>query len=75
MHMLPLLGDNHCLPLSHMAKHFIWIEETGERINEFDIGYMINPNFYVNKLFRDQVEKCNNTTFGALTQPFIKNTL
>ena len=36
---------------------------------------MINPNLHVNKAFRYQVEKCMNTTFGALTQPLIKSTL
>ena len=28
-----LLGNNHCLPLSHMAKRFICLEETNQRIN------------------------------------------
>ena len=28
MHMQSLLGTNHRLPLSHMAKSYIWIEET-----------------------------------------------
>ena len=27
MPMLSLLEANHCLPLFHMAKHFIWINE------------------------------------------------
>ena len=27
MTMLSLLGDNHRLPLFHMAKRFIWINE------------------------------------------------
>ena len=49
MPMLPLLGDNHRLPLLYMDKPFIWLEETGERINEFEVGYMINPSLYVNK--------------------------
>ena len=75
MAMLPLLGGNHFLPLLHMAKHFIWIEETGKRINQFEIGYMIDPSLYVNKAFKEQVEKCINTTFGELSQNFIKNTL
>ena len=34
MPMLPLLVANNCLPLLHMAKGFIWIEETGKFINE-----------------------------------------
>ena len=29
MPMLPLLRYNHCLPLLHISKHFICIEETG----------------------------------------------
>ena len=30
---------------------------------------------YVNKFFRYQLEKCTHTTFGELTQSFIKSTL
>ena len=30
-----LLGTNHRLPLSHMAKSYIWLEEKNQRINEF----------------------------------------
>ena len=53
-----------------MAKSFIWIEETSELINEFDIGYMIYPTLHNNKAFKEQVEKCMNNIFGALTQLF-----
>ena len=42
MHMLPMFGDNDRLPSLHMDKLFIWLEETCERINEFDTGYMIS---------------------------------
>ena len=55
-----------------MAKSFIWINETSERINEFAIGYMINPTLHVNKSFKERVEKYMNNKFGLLTQPFIK---
>ena len=68
-------GGNHRLPLLHMAKLFIWIEETKELINEFEIGFMINLSLHVNKAFREQVDKCMNNMFGSLTQHFIKNTL
>ena len=53
MTMLLLFWDNHRLPLLHMAERFIWIEEKGECINEFEIGYMINPRFCVNKAFKE----------------------
>ena len=71
MPILPLLGGNHRLPLLHMSKSLIWIEETEERINEFEIGYMINPNFHVDKYFKEQVINGMNNMFGALTQPFM----
>ena len=72
--MLSLLGANHLPPLFHMAKSFIWLNETKKHINEFTIGYMINPDMNVNKTFREQVDKFMFTAFGAITQPFIKAT-
>ena len=74
MPMIPLLGANHCLPSFHMAERLIWINETKKRINEFTIGYMINTGLNVNKSFREQVGKCMYTTFGKITQHFIKAT-
>ena len=44
-------------------------------IDEFSIGYMINPGLNIKKSFRDQVEKCMYATFGEITQPIIKATL
>ena len=52
MPMLPLLGANHRIPLLQMAEHFIWLEESGERISEFNIGYIINPDLHVKKAFK-----------------------
>ena len=69
--MQSLLGDYHRLPLLHMAKHFIFLEETNQRINEFSIGYMMNPNLSINKAFKEQVTKCMKTKFGAMTQQHI----
>ena len=67
MPMLSLLGANHRLPLLHMAKRFIWLEEIKERINEFSIGYMMSSKLNINKPFREQVHKCMNNTFGKKT--------
>ena len=36
---------------------------------------MINPNFNINKAFREQVDKSMNTTFGPITQTHIRSTL
>ena len=75
MPMQSLLGTNHRLPLSHMAKSYIWLEETRERNNEFSIGYMTNPTLNIRKSFKEQVTKCMKTTFGAITQPHISKIL
>ena len=75
MPMLSLLGANHRLPLFHMDKSFIWVNETRQRINEFTIGYMINTNLNIKKAFREQVDKCMKTTFGPIIQPHIRATL
>ena len=73
--MQSLLEDNHLLPLFHMDKSFIWLEEKKERINDFFIGCMINPTLNINKAFIEQVNKCIKTTLGAITQPHIKTIL
>ena len=53
--MLSLLGANHRLPLFHMDKFFILLNETKTFINKFTIEYMINRNLNVDKTFREQV--------------------
>ena len=70
-----MLWDIHRLSSFHMATSFILLKETKERINEFSIGYMINPKLNINKAFRKQVNKCMNNTFGAITHAHIKTTL
>ena len=67
MNIQSLLGTNHCLPLSHMVKSYIWLEEKNQRINELSVGYMMNPNLGINKSIREQVKICMKTTFGAMT--------
>ena len=47
--MQSLLGDNNRLPLFNIAKMFICIEETKERIKELSIRYMIYPTLNINK--------------------------
>ena len=56
MPMLSLFGAYHHPPLFHMDKRYILLNEKKQRINEFTIGYMINPGLNVNKAFIEQVE-------------------
>ena len=59
-----MLENNHCLPLSNMAKSYIWLLKKNQRINEFSIGYMMNQNMSMIKVFREQVKVCMKTTFS-----------
>ena len=43
-------------------------------MNEFPIGYMINPRLNINKAFIEQVDKCMNNKFVPITQLFIRET-
>ena len=70
--MESLLGTNHRLPLSHMAKSYIWLEETKQLKNQFSIGYMINPTLNIKKSFKEQVTKCMKTTLVATNKPHIR---
>ena len=56
--MQSFLVANHRMPLSHMAKSYMWLKETKECINEFSIGYIIPPTFNINKSFKEQVTEC-----------------
>ena len=56
MHIQSLLGTNHRLPLSYMAKSYIWLEETYQRINEVSIGYIINPNMSIKNLSKSKLK-------------------
>ena len=49
-----------------------FINTAKERMNQFAIGYMTNPTLHVNKVFRDQVEKCLNETFYQITMKGIR---
>ena len=73
--MKSLLGTNCRMPLLHMSKSYIWIEETNQRINEFSIGYMMNQTFNRNIYFIDQVKICFKNTFGPDTNTDIAKTL
>ena len=63
-----LCGDNHRLPLSHMAKSYIWLEEINQRTNEFSIGYMMNPNLHQKNNFIEQVKVCLKTHIWYIYQ-------
>ena len=58
-----------------MSKSYIWLEETNQRIDEFSIGYMMNPNLNRNRSFKDQVKVCLKKKFGPDTNTHIAKRL
>ena len=49
-----IVGVQSFSTVIYLAKHFIWIEETGELINEFEIRYIINPILHVKKTLKNK---------------------
>ena len=41
--LMPLVGVNNFQPILHMSKIMVNCYSTDETINQFSIGYMINP--------------------------------
>ena len=46
-----------------------------KNVNQFSIGYMINPYLHINKMFKTQVEKFLGCSFSIKTMQSIKNCL
>ena len=70
--LMPLVGVNHCQPILHMTKIIVHCYYTDEIINQFAIGYMINPSLNCNKVLRIQAKKCLSISFAARTMENIK---
>ena len=49
--LFSLIRVNHRKPLINMSKRMVCIYATDEQINQFAIGYVINPSLHVNKVF------------------------
>ena len=49
--LFPLVEVNHPQPILHISKRMVHIYYIDDIINQFAIGYMINPSLHVNKVF------------------------
>ena len=54
-YFLPLLGVNHCQILLNMPKILVYNYTTEKCINQFVIGYMINPTLHVRRVPSQEV--------------------
>ena len=75
LEMQSMLGTNCLMPLLQMSKGYIWLEETNRSINEFSIGYMMNPTLNKNRAFKYQAKVCLIHTCGPDTNSHISKTL
>ena len=69
---MSLVGVNHCQPILNMSKKIVHCYYTDEIINQFAIGYMINPSINCNKVIREQVEKWLSFSLHKRTMETIK---
>ena len=75
LNMQSMLVDNGRMPLLHMSKSYLWLEETNQRINEFSFRYMMNPTLFNIRDFKEQVKVCFKNTFGTDITSNINNIL
>ena len=52
-----LSGVNNCQPILHMPKRMVHCYTIDKTINQFAVGYMINPSLKFNNVSRTKVEK------------------
>ena len=69
---MSLVRINNFQPILHMYKIIVHFYSIDESINQFSIGYMINPSFNCNKVFREKVEKFWSVSFHKNTMETIK---
>ena len=58
-----------------MSKIMVHIYSIDNSINQFSVGYMINPSLHVNKVLREKVEKFLNDKFYEKTMETIRGCL
>ena len=73
--MESMLEANCRMPLLHISKTYIWVEEPNQRINEFSFGYMMNPTLFKNISFKEQVKVCFKNIFVPDTTSHINTIL
>ena len=49
--LMPLLGANHRQPILNTSKRMVHCYYIYKSINQFEIGYMINPSLHFNNIF------------------------
>ena len=72
IHLLLLIGVNYCQTLIHMYRILVDLYPTEKQINQFSVGYIINPLLHVNEVFREKVENVLIATFHENTMENIR---
>ena len=70
--LMPIVEVNHCLTILYMSKKMVHIYTTENTIHQFAISYIINPSLSINRVFREQVQKCLGFYFFINTMKTIR---
>ena len=65
-------GQSSSTYITYVPK-LVHIYTTNEDVNQFYIGYIINPSLHINKIFKTKVEKFLGCYFSIETIQTIKN--
>ena len=66
---MPIVGVIHRLPMLHLSKRVVHIYTTENTIHKFVIGYSY---LHINRIFREQVQKCLGFYFYIKTMKTIR---
>ena len=70
--LMLIVGVNNCIPILHLSKRMLHMYTTSKTINQFVIGYMINPYLKFHNAFTKKVEKCLVVYFLLRQQKLLK---
>ena len=73
--LMPMVEVNNTLPILHLSKRMVHIYTTEKTIHQFSIGYMMNHSININRVFREQVQKCLGCYFYTKTMKNIRDYL
>ena len=69
---MSIVGVDHRQPILHMFKIIVHCYNIDETINQFTIGYIINPSLKFNNIFRTQVENFSSVSFSSIIMKNIR---
>ena len=67
-------GKSSYTYIAYLQK-IVYNNSVENNINQFEIGYMVNPTLNINTVFRENVDKCFKYTFNSSTMSGMINVM